>query len=143
MENEWKNQPASEKIIRGVPVFVSIGMLMLAGLIGIAILAPGLLGKNSGFQKVLTMMVEPYAELMRQGYSKNGEVEYVVFISGEKKDLPLQVNREHGLRYLGEGALPRTIVVSLSAPIKSSLKRLKSLPFTGMTFQSQNLLFCH
>lgn len=143
MENEWKNQPRSEKIIRGIPLFVSAAMLVLGALIGIATLAPDLLGRDSGFQKLLTMMVEPYAEMMRQGYSENGEVEYVVFVSGEKKDLPLKVNREPGIRYLGEGALPRTIVVSLSVPIKSSLERLRNLPFTRMTFRSQNLLFCH
>lgn len=153
MENEWKNQfppgktarenSAPGKSAHRIPVFISTGMLALAVLIGIATLAPELLGRGSGFQKVLIMMVEPYAEMMRQSYFKNGEIEYVVFVSGEKKDLAHKVNREPGIRYLGEGALPRSIVVSLSVPIKSSLQRLRNLPFTGMLFRSDNLLFCH
>lgn len=143
MENEWKNQPDSEAIVRRIPVFFSAGILVLFTLIGIATLAPDLLGGNNGFQKVLSMMVEPYVELMRQSYSKNGEIEYVVFVSGKEQNLPGRVNREAGVRYLREGIVPSTIVVSLSVPIENPLKRLRNLPFTRVVVRNNGLFFCH
>lgn len=143
MISETPHQPHSDRMIQFIPAVLTILILGLSVLIGTAVLAPQFFGVNSGVQKALVLFVEPYRELLADNQRGNGAIEYVVYVSGDEKQVASRLNAEPGIRYLREGALTGTVVISLKSPVKDSLARLRKLPFAGFAFRSNGFYFCH
>lgn len=142
---DWADNRRRRPLSRAWIAGIVAGALCLGLLYAALPAADGMLAWRKAGKQMLAVLIAPYLEMLSVSVPIGGEVEYVIFLRDPHDETARDRFLAHqaGLRFLREGTLAGTLVVSVKTPAAEPLAMLRQQPWVRLTVRNQGLFFCH